>query len=112
MLQSLTALLAALAQNQATGETTWASWPFNRYAYEGGFWFSVARFVFVALLLGAIALILRLLFGPKGPLREKGFETIGEAKAREKREREAEEAAKAEAEAARQGESDDPQQQS
>lgn len=70
----------------------WSGWPFSGYGYEGGFWPVVARFALVAVFLGGIALVLRLLFGPKGPLRGEGWETIQEAKKR----REAEQLAKEE----------------
>lgn len=70
----------------------WSGWPFSGYGYEGGFWPVVARFVLVAVLLGAIALVLRLLFGPKGPLRGEGWETIQEANKRREAERQAAEA--------------------
>ncbi len=73
----------------------WSGWPFSGYGYEGGFWPVVARFLLVAVFLGAIALVLRLLFGPKGPLRGEGWETIQEANKRREAERlAAEEAAK------------------
>jgi hypothetical protein len=64
----------------------WKGWPFSGFGYEGGFWPVVMRFLFVALLLGGIALFLRYLFGPKGRFRGKGWETIQEAKQREERE--------------------------
>lgn len=65
----------------------WRGWPFSGFGYEGGFWPVVIRFLFVALLLGGIALFLRYLFGPKGRFRGQGWETIQEAKQREERER-------------------------
>lgn len=58
----------------------WNGWPFTGYGYEGGIWPSVARFALVAVLLVGIALFLRLLFGPKGPLRGQGWHTIEEAR--------------------------------
>ena len=71
-----------------SGRSQWEGWPFTSFGYEGGFWPSVARFVLVAVILGAIALFLRFLFGPKGRFREDWMETIQEAKAREAKERE------------------------
>jgi len=65
----------------------WSGWPFSGFGYEGGFWPVVARFIFIAVLLGAIALVLRLLFGPGGPLRGEGWETIQEANKRREAER-------------------------
>lgn len=79
MLDQLPRLLA--------GSDGWSGWPFSGYGYEGGFWPVVARFVFIALLLGGIALLLRLLFGPKGPLRGEGWETIQEANKRREAEK-------------------------
>lgn len=64
----------------------WGGWPFSGYGYEGGFWPVVARMAFVLCIFGGIVLTLRLLFGPKGPLRGKGWETIQEAKARREKE--------------------------
>lgn len=66
----------------------WSGWPFSGYGYEGGIWPVAARFALVAVLLGGIALLLRLLFGPKGPLRGEGWETIQEANKRRQREAE------------------------
>ncbi len=66
----------------------WDGWPFSGYGYEGGILPSLARFAFVFVLIAVLALILRLLYGPKGPLRGKGWETIKEAREREERERE------------------------
>ncbi|CAM2058928.1 hypothetical protein DSUL_20402 [Desulfovibrionales bacterium] len=60
----------------------WNSWPFSIFSYEGGFWFVAAKFLFIAMLLGMIALLLRHLFGPGGPLRDKGWETIQEGRGR------------------------------
>jgi len=70
----------------------WRVWPFNSLGYEGGFWPIVAKFVFIAAMLGGIVLFLRFLFGPGGWLREEGWETMQEAKAREAAEKEAAEA--------------------
>ena len=61
----------------------WRMWPFTSLGYEGGFWPVVMKFVFVAVLFVAVSLLLRFLFGPGGPLRGEGWETIQEARARE-----------------------------
>ena len=79
----LTAQASRMGQGGRGGE--WSGWPFG----QGGFWPSVARLAFMAALLGGIALLLRLLFGAHGPLREKGLETMQEAKARRAAEDEA-----------------------
>jgi len=73
----------------AAGGMGWRGWPFSGWGYEGGFLVAGARVLFVALLLGGIAVLLRLLFGPGGPLREKGWEAMQEAEARRKAEAEA-----------------------
>jgi len=49
------------------------TWPFGPGYSEG--WVSVAlKFVLIAAILGGIALFLRILFGPGGPLRDKEFD--------------------------------------
>lgn len=78
--------LSSLAA-QADMSDGWSGWPFG----QGGFWPSVARLAFMALILGVIALVLRLLFGPKGPMRPEGFETRQEAQARREAEAKAQE---------------------
>lgn len=65
-----------------TANSAWETFPFSRSAYDGGIWISIARMAFVLLLLVGVAFLLRYLFGPGGPLREDGFETMEEAKAR------------------------------
>ncbi len=47
----------------------WETWPFG--SAWGNLWASAARIVFVALILGAIVVFLRMLFGPTGWLRDK-----------------------------------------
>ncbi len=74
-------LVNALAAS--SGDFGWKGWPFSGFGYEGGIWPVVARFFFVALILVAIALFLRLLYGPKGWFRGNDWETIQEAKKRE-----------------------------
>lgn len=64
----------------------WSGWPFTGYGYEGGIWPSIARAAFLLLILVAISLFLRKLFGPGGKFRGEGWETIQEAKEREARE--------------------------
>lgn len=49
------------------------TWPFGPGYSEG--WISVAlKFLLIAAILGGIALFLRILFGPGGPLRDKEFD--------------------------------------
>ncbi len=49
------------------------TWPFGPGYSEG--WISVTlKFLLIAVILGGIALFLRLLFGPGGPLRDKEFD--------------------------------------
>jgi len=48
----------------------WRAWPFNA-GYGEHILPAIARFAFVTLIIGAILLFLRLLFGPGGPLRDK-----------------------------------------
>ncbi len=61
----------------------WRMWPFSTTGYTGGFLPIVAKFILVGIVFAVIALFLRLLFGPKGPLRGQGWETIQEARKRE-----------------------------
>ncbi len=51
----------------------WRAWPFNS-GYGEHILPALARFAFVTLIIGAILLFLRLLFGPGGPLRDKELE--------------------------------------
>ncbi|BDQ32885.1 SHOCT domain-containing protein [Pseudodesulfovibrio portus] len=51
----------------------WKAWPFNS-GYGEHLFPAVARLLFVSLIIGAILLFLRLLFGPGGPLRDKELE--------------------------------------
>ena len=51
----------------------WRAWPFNS-GYGEHIFPAIARLVFVSLIIGAILLFLRLLFGPGGPLRDKELE--------------------------------------
>ena len=62
----------------------WRAWPFNS-GYGEHILPAVARFVFVSLIIGAILLFLRLLFGPGGPLRDKELDE--EARLETERER-------------------------
>jgi len=49
------------------------TWPFGPGYSEG--WVSVVlKFILIAAILGGIALFLRILFGPGGPLRDKEFD--------------------------------------
>jgi uncharacterized membrane protein len=73
----------ALPLAAESGAWGWKGWPFSATGYGGGWLAVAAKFLFVALIVGLLVLVLRLLFGPKGPLREKGFTTIQEAKQRE-----------------------------
>ncbi|MDK2957358.1 MAG: hypothetical protein PWQ57_2856 [Desulfovibrionales bacterium] len=50
----------------------WETWPFG--PDWGNLWASAARILFVALILGAIALFLRKLYGPGGWFRDKELE--------------------------------------
>ncbi len=54
----------------------WDTWPFT--PGYGDFWSSVTRAIFVALILGAILLFLRLLYGPKGIWRDKEMDREAE----------------------------------
>ncbi len=62
------------------------AWPFTDYGWTAGFWPIVTKILFMGVLFAAIALVLRLLFGPKGPLRGTDWETMQEAREREERE--------------------------
>lgn len=64
--------IAAAAQT-AAARTGWEGWPFGGSA---GPWLAgAARLAFVALVFVGLAWLLRLLFGPGGPLRPKEFGT-------------------------------------
>lgn len=58
----------------AQKEWGWAMWPFGPGS-GGGFWPTVARYGVSLVFLLLIALFLRLMFGPGGPLRPKEFGT-------------------------------------
>lgn len=62
----------------------WRAWPFNS-GYGEHILPAVARLLFVSLIIGAVLLFLRLLFGPGGPLRDKELEE--EARIETERER-------------------------
>ncbi|WP_027179498.1 hypothetical protein [Maridesulfovibrio bastinii] len=62
----ITALISEL--NNLANDPQWRGWPFG--PGFGGTWSAVARFAFVALILGFIVLFLRVLFGPKGIFRD------------------------------------------
>lgn len=62
----------------------WRAWPFNA-GYGEQLLPAVARMLFVALILGAIMLFLRFLFGPNGRFRDKEMDR--EAEAERERER-------------------------
>lgn len=66
--------------------SNWTAWPFGASGYSGGFWPIVARFGYVTALFLLICLFLRLLFGPRGPLRGEGWETRAEARQRREKE--------------------------
>ncbi|WP_319543783.1 SHOCT domain-containing protein [uncultured Pseudodesulfovibrio sp.] len=51
----------------------WKAWPFNS-GYGEQILPAVARLAFITLIMGAILLFLRVLFGPGGPLRDKELE--------------------------------------
>jgi len=51
----------------------WKAWPFNS-GYGENILPAIARFAFITLIMGAILLFLRVLFGPGGPLRDKELE--------------------------------------
>ena len=57
--------LMLLAQ---AGADKWSQWPFGP-GYEGGFWWTVSRFLLIAVFLGIIIVVLRFFFGPGGSLR-------------------------------------------
>lgn len=62
----------------------WRAWPFNS-GFGEHILPAIARFIFISLIMGAILLFLRLLFGPGGPLRDKELEE--EARLETERER-------------------------
>ena len=65
----------------------WMAWPFTDYGWTAGFWPIITKILFMGVIFVSLALFLRLLFGPKGPLRGKGWETMQEAREREEREK-------------------------
>lgn len=68
-------------------KSQWMAWPFTDYGWTSGFWPIVTKILFMGVIFASLALILRLLFGPKGPLRGKGWETMQEAREREEQEK-------------------------
>ena len=55
-------------------EPSWhKTWPFGP-GLEEGFWSVTFKGLFIAAILGGMAWLLRWLFGPGGPLREKEFD--------------------------------------
>ena len=74
---------------EAQAKAQWMAWPFTDYGWTSGFLPIVTKILFMGVIFVSLALILRLLFGPKGPLRGKGWETMQEAREREEREKEA-----------------------
>lgn len=68
-MMQLYVFLMQAAQNGAT----WRTWPFGP-DYGGGVWWTVTKFLFVAVILGLIVLLLRIFFGPGGKLREKKWD--------------------------------------
>lgn len=55
----------------------WESWPFGA-GFTAGWLMTLSKFVFIGLILGLIMLALRILFGPRGPLRDKDLEREAE----------------------------------
>jgi len=76
-------LINAVFHAAAGDSPGWRMWPFTSMGYQGGFWPVASKLVLVGLIFGTVALFLRFLFGPGGWLREEGWETTQEAKARE-----------------------------
>ncbi|MDQ7835860.1 MAG: SHOCT domain-containing protein [Humidesulfovibrio sp.] len=62
---------------QAALPSKWDGWPFNS-GYGGDWQTTLATYAFSALILGAICVFLRLLFGPKGIWRDKELEREAE----------------------------------
>ncbi len=55
----------------------WSMWPFGP-GFTGSWLLTVTKFVFIGVILALIMLGLRLLFGPKGPLRDKDLDREAE----------------------------------
>ena len=62
----------------------WRAWPFNA-GYGDHLVPALARLVFVIIIMGAILLFLRFLFGPGGPLRDKEMDQEAEEERRRER---------------------------
>lgn len=62
----------------------WRAWPFNA-GYGEHIGPAIARMAFVSMIFGAIILFLRILFGPKGFLREKQWDIDAEKLRKEER---------------------------
>lgn len=62
----------------------WRAWPFNS-GYGEHMVPAIARMVFVAMIFGAIILFLRMLFGPKGFLRDEEMDREAEEEIRRER---------------------------
>lgn len=62
---------------QAALPSKWDGWPFNA-GYGGDWQTTLATYAFSALILGAICLFLRALYGPKGIWRDKEMEREAE----------------------------------
>ncbi|WP_319467207.1 SHOCT domain-containing protein [uncultured Pseudodesulfovibrio sp.] len=62
----------------------WRAWPFNA-GYGDHLLPSLARFAFVTLILGAIMLFLRVLYGPNGFLRDEEMDREAEEERRQER---------------------------
>ncbi len=65
-----TMFLAAASQVEPRWHETWPFGP----GIEEGFFSVVLKFVFIAAILGGMAWLLRYLFGPGGPMRDKEFD--------------------------------------
>jgi uncharacterized membrane protein len=63
--------------SQATLPSKWDAWPFNA-GYGGDWQTTLATYAFSALILIAISLFLRALYGPKGIWRDKEMEREAE----------------------------------
>lgn len=63
-----------LAQGRPGGpQADWRTWPFGR-GWEDSWLFVGTKLLFILLLFGLLVFVLRRLFGPRGPLREKWME--------------------------------------
>jgi uncharacterized membrane protein len=61
-------MLDRLISMAHAGSDKWSQWPFGP-GYEGGFWWTVSRYLLIAVMLGVIIVVLRIFFGPGGRLR-------------------------------------------